>query len=110
MPFQIHDVDSNRPFCELVSCPQFFDTGEEAQAMAKTLSGQYGRKLRVKRVLDTHWMDREHRKMRDGTYTPVPWSHEAWWNEPPVMAIHRLHFPHASQSEPGKLAYTESPE
>lgn len=110
MPFQIIDCETGRPLADLIPLDcRLHDTGDEAQTYAKALSLQHnGRKFRVKKVLDNRWKDRERLKFETGEYQHVPWINEAWWAD--CQAIHRDHFPHASYKEPGKLAYTESPE
>jgi hypothetical protein len=110
MPFQIIDCETGRPLCELIPLERrLHDTGDEAQAYARTLSQRHsGRKFRVKKVLDNRWKDREREKFDSGEYQHVPWVNENWWAN--CNSIHKDHFPHASYKEPGKLAYTESPE
>lgn len=110
MPFIIIDIETGRPLSELVPLyPHIHDTGDEAQAYAKDLSQRYnGRKFKVKKVLDDRWKQREQAKFDSGEYTHVPWVSDAWWGV--VSHIHHHHYPHASYKEPGKLAYTESPE
>jgi len=110
MPYVILDVETGRNFCDVApGLLRQYDTGEEAQRVAKLHSSRHdNRKLRVKKVLDNRWMEREQAKMDSGKYQRVPWIHEGWWNN--TSHIHRYHFPHASYKEPGKLAYTESPE
>lgn len=53
-----------------------------------------GHIVRVKKVPDTNWYDRERRRFRDGTYTHVPW----------YCAIND-HFPHIIDDK-GTVAYT----
>ena len=110
MPFMIIDCETGRPLADLIPLERrLHDTGDEAQAYAKTLQDRHhGRKFRVKKVLDNRWKDRERAKFETGEYQDVPWINEAWWND--CFDIHKDHFAHASYKEPGKLAYTESPE
>ena len=86
-----------------------FETGPEAQAIAKQLSASGDeRKWRVKRVLDHRWKTREAMKFDNGVYTHVPWHGTSWWDA--CRDVHKHHFAHVSRSEPGMMAYTESPE
>lgn len=88
--------------------PYEFETGEEAQTLAKQIGRESSQKWRVKRVLDTKWKTRERMKFENGTYDHMPWEGTSWWED--AKSITRHHYPHPSRSEPGMIAYTESDE
>lgn len=53
------------------------------------------------------WRGRERLRLELGFYTAVPWAGEYWY----LHSEHsRLHFPHISKDNPGKIAFTESEE
>lgn len=51
------------------------------------------------------WQDREGDRFDSGKYQPVPWKNEPW-----AGFFHYIHFPHLSMKQPGKIAFTQSPE
>lgn len=87
-----------------------FEDGAAAQEYAKSVMADSSIKLRVKRVVDDGWKDREGRKFQTGTYKHLPWASDDWFNHPHAWAIHRFQFAHPSKTNPGMIAYTESPE
>jgi hypothetical protein len=52
---------------------------------------------------DVDWQTRERLRFADGTYTPVPWHEEIWY-----QALHEEHFCHVSTEQAGKIAFTEN--
>ncbi len=109
MAFRIIDVETNGFWIDpATGLYAEFETGEEAQRYAKTISSAQGLKLRVKRVTDTRWVEREAGKFASGKYHQLPWHTESWWHY--CRHKHQKHFAHPSLSNPGMIAYTESDE
>jgi len=61
-----------------------------------------GVKARIQRVITNEWAVREHTRLSDGTYTPVPEFLS------PFMVTR--HYVHVSSTDRTRLAYTQSPE
>lgn len=111
MPFRVIDVETGEPLISpWTGCIIELSTGSEAQTIAKDWAKEYGRKYRVKKVLNTEWRQREQHKFNTGTYTRLPWECHSWWHDSNAIAIHQFQYPHVSRKEPGMIAYVESEE
>ena len=66
-----------------------------------------GYKWRIRKLRDDglpeDWREREKMRFENGTYKPVPWSDEEWY-----QPVANEHFCYLSLKEPGKIAYTEN--
>lgn len=82
------------------------ETGALAAAEAKLLndaaksdgSANRYRVVRVASEVTTDWRAREDARFNNGTYKPVPWCFESWYNAD--------HFAHVSTDDPNKVAFT----
>lgn len=111
MPYRVINVeDGTFVRSYMTELPYEFATGDQAQQFSKQLADDTGQKYRVKKVLNADWRKREQRKCDDGTYEPLPWVCDQWWNDPKAIAIWRYQYAHPSRKEPGMVAYTESEE
>ena len=111
MPFAVINVESGDTLNSVLThTPLTFATAEEANVVARELAISSGNKYRIKRVLDDSWKHREQQRFADGDYEYLPWTGLDWWDDRAAVAIHKEHYPHPSTQEPGKIAYTESPE
>ena len=84
-----------------------FDSGAAAGARAGELNASEAEagsdiRYRVKPITTEEWKDRERERFESGEYDTLP---EGWESYAAPDT-----FPHPSKSEPGKLAYTPSPE
>lgn len=97
-----------------------FDTGNAAANAAKGLNDYYKSRNWQKRVRvirysaytddnigDDSWKDRERARFESGEYKPVPWGGALWYMQSKYFDEH---FAHISVDNPGKIAFTESPE
>lgn len=91
-----------------------FATGREAAAHVATLkaaSSDYRYKIKetaddpAVEVDDVTWRQREHDNFDSGRYIETPW-HGCVFND----ELRYQHFSHMSLTQPGKIAFTESPE
>lgn len=75
--------------------------GKEAAAEAKRLSKDLGRKIQVRRIIDTpiDWKAREQMRFDMGLYDPMP----AGWDLIPI----KDHFLHIAKGDKGMVAYTK---
>jgi hypothetical protein len=88
-----------------------FASAKEAQAARVMHESATGCKLRIAKVVENiAWREREASLFADGTRKPLPqwWLESPWWVN--NAEIHADHFPHMSQKQEGKIAFTESPE
>ena len=84
-----------------------FESQAEAQTdmAVRTAAGAH---VFFKRAPDLNWIGRETSRFWDGTYTPLVWSNEIWWQN--RQGDLRNHFAHRSSVTHGLVAYTESAE
>lgn len=79
----------------------------------KRLAAQHAREKGIKAfkildaVEDDTWKDREKARFDSGQYEPVFFSEFTWYQQSEYAA---LHFVHVSENQPGKLAYTSTPD
>lgn len=98
MPYQLISLETNEPVSSMV-----YDTASEA-ANARTM---YSFKTRIVAVADpddTSWIDRERKRLEDGTYTPVP----DWFQEY-CLPLHFTHLSKGCTLADAMLSFTESP-
>lgn len=89
---------------------RYFENGDDAGALADKLTKLTSEKYQPRRVVtDTNWMAREAKRFYDGTYYPVPWDSENWWNNYCKDAATK-HFVHVSIERDAKVAYTPNDE
>lgn len=102
MPFHVIDLETDQP---LTLDPPFgpirFETGAEAARFASMHSAGTGKKYKPRPIIDDDWQAREARRMKDGTYLPLPWAAEPWF-----QGSYLLHFAHVSEDRDGMVAYT----
>lgn len=66
-------------------------------------------KMRIQKIVTAAWEEREAKRLRDGTYTPLPeFIREAYWYRSSTSA--HKHYAHVSKVDPTKIAFTETPE
>lgn len=84
-----------------------FDNATDASAIRDCLATV--RPLRIARVVDNSWRIREAGRFDNGTYKPLPAciSQAEWFIG---SEANRNHFTHRANSDPSKVAFTESPE
>lgn len=117
-----------------------FSSGPEAAMHANAHTTSSGKKHQPRPIKDDAWIDREAKRLEDGTYTRVPWDyvgaawgeysydalgHSVWverkktledckthddWWYTRRKAEAEHHYAHVSQKHPGKVAFTETPE
>lgn len=83
-----------------------FTSGAEAGRVAAKWTDTLGNKVQPRRITDTDWRAREAKRMADGTYVPLPWAGQPWWEG--LKDIHGDHFPHMSLEKQALIAFTES--
>lgn len=84
-----------------------FKDGAQADAAAYRFTQDRGRKVQPRRVVDERWREREKLRMTDGTYLPLPWGKEPWW-QVGMKDIHNDHYPHVSLGKAALISYTEN--
>lgn len=82
-----------------------FLNGKEAQLAANAISEDKGIKVQPRRINDAKWREREAKRIKDGTYQPLPWADTKWWAE--LANIHEHHYPHVSIEKTALIAFTE---
>jgi hypothetical protein len=100
--FRVIFADTGKPALSIA-----FASASEASAIRDCLATV--RPLRIARVVNDSWRIREALRFDNGTYKPLPTiiSQADWFigSEP-----NRNHFAHRANSDPSKIAFTESPE
>lgn len=56
---------------------------------------------------ENDWKRREATRLKNGTYTLLPWYQEGWWTERPIF---EEHFAHVSEKNPRLVAFTANHE
>lgn len=102
--FMIIDLLHKEPY-GFSGVPTLFNSGEEAAAQAEALTAYHGRKFQPRLVatLDKNWREREEKRFKDGTYTPVPWADEQWWQN---CRYSHDHYAHLSKDRELMIAFT----
>lgn len=82
----------------ILNCPR------AAAAEAKRLSRINNAKYQPRPMADTTWKDREKQRFTDGTYKPVCWAGQDWFEKNQIPD----HFLHVSIKDPTRIAFTKS--
>lgn len=83
----------------ILKCPK------AAAAEAKRLSRINNAKYQPRPVKDTvDWRDRERSRFADGTYKPVVWANQDWFEKNQIAD----HFVHVSIKDPTRIAFTKN--